>query len=51
MVEMQRTRLKLDILYLARDYAKERNADNAGSLDAVLGYAEKFYNFVTKESE
>jgi hypothetical protein len=47
MDELQRSRLKLDIIYAAREIAKGRNGDNEAAMDDILTVAERLFKFVT----
>jgi hypothetical protein len=47
MDEFQRSRLKLDIIYTAREIAKGRNADSEAAMDDILTVAERLFKFVT----
>ena len=49
MDELQRYRLKLDIIYVAREIAKGRNGDNEATVDDILTVAERFFKFVTNQ--
>jgi hypothetical protein len=48
MDELQRYRLKLDIIYAAREIAKGRNGDNEATLNDILTVAERLFIFVTE---
>ncbi len=48
MDEPQHNRLKLDVLYLAREHARARNCDSEATLSDIIKTAEVFYKFVTE---
>jgi hypothetical protein len=48
MDEMQRSRLKLDIIYTAREIAKGRNAGSEATMNDILTVAERLFKFVTE---
>jgi hypothetical protein len=46
MDDLERSRLKLDILQLAREHTRGKNADNEAPLEEIVKAAEVFYKFV-----
>jgi hypothetical protein len=46
MDDLERSRLKLDILHLAREHTRGKNADNEAPLGEIIKTAEIFYKFV-----
>ena len=46
MDDLERSRIKLDILYLAREHTRGKNADNEATLGEIVKTAEVFYKFV-----
>jgi len=48
MDELQRNRLKLDVLHLAREHTRARNVDCEAPLGEIIKTAEVFYKFVTE---
>jgi hypothetical protein len=48
MDETERSRLKLDVLHLAREHSRSRNADCEAPLGEIIKTAEVFYKFVTE---